>query len=250
MDRIDFLKSLDFTEYESKAISSLLSLGIATPKQISLNSGVPQNKLYPLIKKLEKESLLSLVPAETKKYKLLNFKTNISKRISDKESRLKEIKSLSKEIEQIEEPNNEALISIVKSQEAIMEKLSEQNNKVKHEILGVQRNWKVWAGGLREMEKSIKSGVKVKLIGVINDETLPRAKEWKSLGCKIRKFNNKFGQFPLRFTIFDNKEARLTIGKPEIQDPKDYITIWTKSKPLIVMLRKQFMEMWDSSEKF
>ena len=48
--------------------------------------------------------------------------------------------------------------------------------------------------------------------------------------------------------IFDGKEARITIGKPEIPDLENYITIWTKSKPLVNILRKQFSEMWKESE--
>ncbi len=97
------------------------------------------------------------------------------------------------------------------------------------------------------MKKAIKKGVEVKMIGIINDETKEKVLEWKKIGCKIKAYNEKFGQYPLRFTIFDNKEARITIGKPEISDPKDYITIWTKSKPLINTLRAQFMNMWNNS---
>jgi len=131
-----------------------------------------------------------------------------------------------------------------------MNKLAETNPKVKKEILGIQRNWKYWGQGIRAMKESIKSGVNVKLIGIINKETEPRAKQWKNIGCNIRKHNLKFGDYPLRFTIFDNKEARITIGKPEIKNPEDYITIWTSSKPLISILRKQFFETWKESKKF
>jgi len=132
-----------------------------------------------------------------------------------------------------------------------MNKLTEANKNVKKEILGVQRNWKIWGEGLRQMEKSVKRGVDVKFIGVINNKNVDKVKEWRKTGCKIRGFNkNKFGDYPLRFSIFDNKIARITIGKPEIQNPKDYITIWTDSKALINMLRKQFLEMWKESEKF
>jgi hypothetical protein len=131
-----------------------------------------------------------------------------------------------------------------------MNKLAENNPKVKKEILSVQRNWKVWGEGLRAMQETIKKGVKVKIIGEINQETKKRAQEWKQVGCKIKAYNKKFGEYPLRFSIFDNKEARITIGKPEIQNPEDYITIWTTSQPFIAILRKQFIEMWTESEKF
>ena len=46
MNRIDFFKDLDFSEYEAKTLSSLIKLKSGKVKQISLDSGVPQNKLY------------------------------------------------------------------------------------------------------------------------------------------------------------------------------------------------------------
>ena len=88
------------------------------------------------------------------------------------------------------------------------------------------------------------------MIGVINDETKKRALEWKKTGCKIKAYNKMFGENPLRFTIFDNKEARLNIGKPEITNPDNYLTIWTKSPALINTLRRQFESMWKECENF
>ena len=252
MDKPTFFQHLGFSEYESKALASFAKLNSATPREISADSLVPQNKLYQIIKSFEKLGILASLPSEIKKYKLINFKTFINSKIKEKESHLKQLKQSSKSLEKEKQNEKEEqfIFSLIKGQQAIMNKLAEQNPKVKHEVLGVQRNWKVWAEGLRAMQNAIKKGVKVKIIGAINPETQKRAEEWKSLGCQVRAYNNKFGEHPLRFTIFDNKEARVTIGKPEIPNPEDYVTIWTTSKPLISILRKQFMDMWKESEKF
>lgn len=247
MDKLDFFKSLEFSEYESKTISSLIRLKNASAKEINHDSGVPQNKLYNILKIFEKKGILAILP--DKKYQLINLKTFINNKIEQKENKLIEIKKSAVNIEKIKY-NEEFFLSLIKGQKAIMNKLAEKNPDVKKEILGVQRNWKYWGEGIRVMKDSIKRGVDVRMIGVINEETEKRALEWKKIGCKIKKYNEKFGNLPLRFTIFDNKEARITIGKPEIKDSKDYITIWTSSKPLINILRKQFMEMWKESEKF
>jgi len=251
MDKKLFFTSLGFTEYESLTLSSFLKLKKANAKQLSLDSGVPQNKLYQILKIFEKLSLISHIPSEKKEYKLLNVQTYINKKIEEKETQLKEIKRSSKDIEKIKESEEESVFSLIKGQQAIMDKLAEENfNKKNKEILGVQRNWKIWGGGLRAMQKSIKMGTKVKMIGIINEETKSRALEWKKIGCKIRAYNSKFGENPLRFTIFNGKRMRLTIGKPEIQDPKDYITIWTTSKALINIMRAQFEKMWEESAPF
>jgi len=250
MEKIEFLKSLGFSEYESKTLVSFIKLKSATAKEIYHDSQVPQNKFYQIAKNFEKLGILSLIPGESKKYRLINLQTFIKNKIKEKENNLKQLKSTSKNFEQIKDKEEQFIFSLIKGQKTIMDKIAEHNPKVKHEILGVQRNWKIWGEGLRNMQRAIKKGVKVKMIGIINEETRKRAEEWKSLGCKIRAYNIKFGEYPLRFTIFDNKEARITIGKPEITNPEDYLTIWTTSKPLIAVLRKQFLEMWEESKKF
>lgn len=250
MNKTDFFQKLGFSEYESKVLSSFSDLQKATAKEISLGSGVPQNKLYQIIKKFEVLGLLALIPGKLKKYELINLQTFVNTKLKEKESKLKELRENSRKVENLKQGEEDFTFSLIKGQKAIMDKLAENNLKVKKEILGVQRNWVVWGEGLRAMQKAVKKGVKVKQIGIINSETEKRAREWKSIGCEIRKYNPQFGEFPLRFGIFDNKEARITIGKPEVSKSENYITIWTTSKPLITLLRKQFLDMWKESERF
>lgn len=250
MAKIDFFKSCGFSEYESKTLASMVRLKTATPREISFDSGVPQNKLYRILKEFEKQGILEFLPYDVKKYRLINLKSFIENKMKEKEDRIKQIKKSLKNIESVKDDESQFMFSLIKGQKSIMNKLAESNIKVKKEILGVQRNWKVWGKGLIDMKKAIKKGVDVKLIGVIDENTKERAEEWKRIGCKIKEYNTKFGEYPLRFSIIDNKQARITIGKPEIPDPKNYITIWTKSKPLINILRAQFLKMWKESKRF
>jgi len=89
MDKQDFLQSLGFNEYESKALSSLIKLQSASPKEISQDSSVPQNKLYQIIKNFEKLGIVALIPDKTKRYELINFNSFISNKIKEKEKQLK-----------------------------------------------------------------------------------------------------------------------------------------------------------------
>jgi len=248
MKKVDFFIDLGFTQYESKILVSLVKLKIATPKQISLDSDVPQNKLYQTLKKFEDLGILAIVPADLKKYELINIKTFINNRIKEKKEKLKQLNQVSKNLQITNHDEKQAVFSLIKGQRAIMNKLAEMNQIVKKEILGVQRGWKYWAQGIRAMKKAIDRGVNVKLIGVVNKENLNRVLEWYKIGCKIKVYNPEFGDFPLRMGVFDNKFARITMGKPEIQNSKDYITIWSDSKALINMLKRQFNEMWKNSE--
>lgn len=248
MDRVKFFRELRFTEYEAKVLSSFVKLGAASPKEISVDCEVPQNKLYSILNKFELDGIVCQVPSSSKKYKLINLKTCIDERINEREAVLKDLKKGIKEIGKMKEPEEEFSFSLIRGQRAIMNQLAEQNAKSSKEVFGVQRNWRYWAEGIRQMEKTIKKGADVRMIGVVNEETWKRAKEWKKVGCKLRKYNGKFGEFPLRFSVFDGNVARITIGRPEIKERKDYITIWTDSKPLVRMLRNQFLQMWKECE--
>ena len=249
MDKFEFFKSLGFSDYESKTLVSLTKLKRATAKELSLDSGVPQNKLYFILKKFQEQGILSLVSLEPKKYELINIKSFINSKIKEKEDGLKELKKSFKDIEKVQDKEEQFVFSLIKGQRAIMNKLVEINKKTEKEILGVQRNWKYWGEGIRTVEKAIKKGVDVKFIGAVNDKNYEKVKEWKKIGCKIKAYNKKFGPYPLRFSIFDKKFARITIGKPEIRESKEYITILTDSKPFVRMLRNQFMQMWKECKK-
>jgi len=229
---------------------SLIKLKYASPKEISFDCSVPQNKLYGILKKFEQEGLIAVMPGQIKKYQLINIKGFVQDKVKEKETKLKEMKKISGSLKKISFSEEQFVFSLIRGQRAIMNKLAENNVKVKKEIIGVQRNWKVWGEGLRAMEKAVKKGVSVKFIGNVDGKSGKKALEWKKIGCKIRGYNKKFGEYPLRFSIFDGKEARITIGKPEIQNPEDYITIWTTSKPIVNILRKQFMDMWKESKDF
>ena len=194
-------------------------------------------------------SLMNKDEFQSKKYKLVNLQTFIENKIKETDENLKILKKDSKKIK---EPidSDEFSFSLIKSQRAIMNKLAEHNPEVKKEVFGVQGSWKVWGKGLREMQNAIRKGVNVRAIGIINKETRKRALEWKKTGCEIRIWNKKFGDYPLRFTVFDSKWARITFGKPEIADSKDYITFWTNSKSLIRMLKREFEVLWKGCKAF
>lgn len=250
MNKLELLKALEFTDYEARVISSLNKIGKATPKEINQDSGVPQNKIYGILRSLENNGLIAHIPSNQKKYQLINLKSYLNNKVIEKQKEIINLKEASKNIETIKEQEKEFVFSLIKGQIPTMNKLAEYNQKVKKEILGVQRNWKIWGEGLRAMKRATSRGVSVKIIGLINNNTEKKAEEWKKVGCKIKAYNDRFGDYPLRFSIFDNNIARITIGKPEIPNPKDYITIWTDSKPLIAMLRNQFFEMWKECKNF
>ena len=99
------------------------------------------------------------------------------------------------------------------------------------------------------MKEAIDGGINVKMICTFEENKIPSYKAWLKTGAKIRVFNEKlFGPLLPRISIFDGTIARLTIGKPEVKNEEEYITIWTESKAFAQMLRSHFMNMWKDSK--
>ena len=71
------------------------------------------------------------------------------------------------------------------------------------------------------------------------------------MGVEIRFFNTElYGELLPRITIFDENIARITIGKPEIENKEEYLTTIIESHVFITMLKVHFMQMWENSIVF
>ena len=239
---IEVLKKLGFTEYEAKTYLALAKLKIASISEIAAVSKVPRNKVYEALKKLEEKGKVVSLPISPRKYKINDIETlredvkDLSKKVSDL---IKKVKRKSN-VDEFKE-----LFWIIKGKKNIIEKLAIQNTKTEKEILACNRLTRIIPKNIAIMRKAIERGVKVKIICEFDKKNIEVYKEWIKTGAKIRVFNKKlFGPLLPRITIFDGKVARFTIGKPEIQNEDNYITLWTESKAFAQMLRKHFMNMW------
>jgi len=119
MNRIEFFKDLGFQEYEAKTLSSLIKLKSENPKEISLDSNVPQNKLSQILRKFEGLGIIAVLPTEPKKYQLINIKTFISKKLKEKQEKLKQLQKSSKKIDLIEDNEKQAVFSLIKGQKQL-----------------------------------------------------------------------------------------------------------------------------------
>jgi sugar-specific transcriptional regulator TrmB len=57
---IETLKKLGFTEYEARAYISLVGFGMATAREIHENSGVPQGRIYSVLKSLSDRNFIEI----------------------------------------------------------------------------------------------------------------------------------------------------------------------------------------------
>lgn len=245
MDHRKLLKRLGLSEYESRAYLALATLGPSSVKDIVSQSNIPRNKTYEALQKLEQRNLISTLPVTPRKFKITNPEL-LEEEVKELNSSIQSLKKL------IETPiANEFkdLFWVIKGQDAIINKLAAENKKAKKEILACSRLSKRFYKNIRIIKECVDKGINFKIICNFKSENIKSYKAYLDTGAKIRVFNEKaFGPLLPRITIFDGSIARLTIGRPEVKDNKEYITLWTESKVFATMLKSHFNNMWKRCE--
>ena len=249
MDGFEVLRKLGFTEYEAKAYLALATLGEASAKDIASKSSLPKNKVYEVLQALEEKEKVVSVPVSPRKFKVVDVDS-----LSDLvEVKKKELLTLEKECRLfVTETKKRSTIDdskeffwILKTKKAIEQKLRMYNRDVKKEILSCHTFSRDFPVGVREVEKAVKRGISVKVLTPVTKENKKRIKEWLDVNIDVRKAQKYPGA--VRFTVFDGKAVRLTIGDPEAKGKEDFRTLWIESKSFASLMREQFLSMWDNS---
>jgi sugar-specific transcriptional regulator TrmB len=244
MDGLKLLKKLGFSDYESRAYLSLCRLGPSSVKEIVADSGLPRNKTYEALEKLENKNHVMILPISPRKYKITNPEL-LKEEIKEMDGAINNL------IRLVEQPKNaeyKDLFWVIKGRKAIIEKLAVEDEIVKEEILSCSELNKIIYKNIRIIKEKTKSGVKVKFITPFDKKNIEVYNAWIDAGVEIRIFDEKkFGALLPRMTILDKKTGRITIGIPEVKNEEEYITLWTESRAFCNMLRNQFMNMWKKS---
>ena len=251
MENIDLLRRLGFTEYEAKAYLALSQLGEASAKQIAEKSGLPKNKVYEILENLEGEEKIVSVPVTPKKFRV----SDVDSLVDDVASKKEEILALESACQLFVEEarrmkrvdDQKEFFWILKTKKAIEQKLRFNNKNVRKEILSCHTFSREFPVGVREIEKAVQRNVDVKVLTPVDRKNKKRIDEWVSVGATVRKVKKYPGA--LRFTIFDGKAVRLTIGDPEASTKDDFRTLWIESPSFAALLREQFMSMWDAGKE-
>lgn len=254
MDKNKIFKELGFNEYETKIYLTLNKLKSATATQISQNSTVPRNKVYEVIDIMIKKGFIMELPIKPKQYKITSL-DKLNELIEEKKQNVNILDSLTKNlIDNLKKENFQGKpdekVWLIKGQKNIVEKIAYEMNNVQEESLSMFRNNAAIGSSYRNTKKAMEKGVKIKIIGCLNDKkSLEKLKPYLDLGIEFRIYNEeKFGDFGTRFTIFDKKKCRITIGKPEVEKKEDYITMWIESPSLVNLMRILFLMIWEQCE--
>jgi len=246
----DFLKEFGFTEYEAKVYEALTRLNSAKASKIAKYSGVPKNKVYECLIKLVENNFVSSLNVTPQEYKIRDLQ-QFQEIVDKKKNKLTELQQKIAEIsENLQKRSFEIKESAVvfKGKKKIIQMLKEATTKTKEYQYTFGGNLVFDYQSAYHIKNAIVRGVKFKFLVHYDPKRKKAYKNWEKIGVQIR-FYPKEEQKSIRFSTFDGKECRITIGKPEIAQEEDYLSFWIESPAFSLMLKDQFLEMWKKGQK-
>ena len=119
-DIIDQLMILGLTQYQAKVYRSAFFLKECSIQQIALHSGVPDAKIYSVIRELERQGLIVEIPTtRPTKFQAIPLYTHLTKNMNRLETISQKITSYFKNVEQnrtSEKPSEPSEILLIKNE--------------------------------------------------------------------------------------------------------------------------------------
>ena len=239
------LKEFNFTDYETKIYLALTRLNRATAHQIARSSGVPANKVYECLVKLAERGFIATLELYPRQYSLTGTQ-RFKDILAEREEKIKRIKGSIIELQRTIEQQNtdiECPTLVLKGKDKIVRKLSEASERAQNYAYSFVGNLDYYPTSARYVRESVTRGVDTRFL-VHKDTQQNRAiLQWKKVGVKIKQYP-KDEQKSIRFSTFDDKFCRITIGSPEITREEEYLSFWIESPAFSSLLKDQFLEMW------
>ena len=243
----EILNEIGFTEYKAKVYKTLLFLGIASSATVAKESGVPQTKAHGILNELAKEGFAIMIPGRPTRFKAIPPSSAIIPIIEEriqKENKLKEeIKKAEENLVAKEFPKREILI--FQGWNIIRKIYVDDKFKSKKEILLFIRFGKPNPDIVETIEKSIKKGVKVKILGPYRKEKETTIFFYKNLGCEVRVL--KEFTFPLiTFGVYDEKVLHLRFYTPSGEE--EGLLVRIEDEETAKLMKEVFNELWKKAE--
>ena len=249
MQEQQLLKQFGFTEYEIKIYTTLLQRGAATAKEIADSSGVPSNKVYAALLELIEKGFVATLNLRPKQYKITSMQPFKDILMSRKKEIKKTERTLASFQQMLQQKHHdlEDVALVLKGKKKIVQMLAEASENTKEFGYSFVGDLYFDYLSARSVANAIQKGVDFRFLVHKNTEHIREVKQWKKIGVKIKYYPKK-EQKSIRFSTFDAKVCRITIGKPEIVNEEDYLSFWIESPAFASLLRDQFLNMWKKSK--
>lgn len=249
MQEQQLFKEFGFTEYETKVYLSLVQLGSSTALSIQQHTGVPSNKVYASLLSLIERGYVGTLPLRPKQYRV----TGIQQFQETLEKKQKNIATLGKQLQQLKEQitsqqsDLQDVALVLKGKKKIMQMLAEASDNAQQFGYSFVGDLYFDYYSAKSVAQALKRGLEFRFLVHQTTQNKTAILKWKKVGVKIRYYP-KEEQKSIRFSTFDAKVCRITIGKPEIEQEEDYLSFWIESPAFASLLRDQFLTMWKKSK--
>jgi len=253
----NLLRDFGLTEYEIKALVTLLKLKIATADQISEVGNIPLPRVYDTLTELKDKGFVLISKTRPKKFKptapekALNNLIKVRRErfeqgIVNLESNIKKLNKIVTEIEPLGSYEKTFEIWSTEKRSNMQAMFNETENKAKKEILIFAGDMSWLPERIDNLKNAIKNGVKVKaLIAKTDSKEIDRhINKIKKMGAEI-----KFGhQSPLRGEIIDENSALIAFKSSNVKEDETKsryeLTIF-ENPVMIKVLKENFNFWWD-----
>lgn len=249
MEIEEVLRKLDFTEYEARVYKALLFLISATPREISKETKVPQTRVYSILENLSRRGVISVLPGRPIRYQIippeLGLVTIIEEKKKEMESLEEKVKTTVWNFDYKQPPQRK--IAIFQGWNLIQKIIAMDVKKAKKEILRFMRFGEIDEEIFSEMEKAIKRGVEIKILGQYRKER--EAVIWKywKIGCEVKllPFN---GTVVTKESIFDGEIFHIACNEPaptpERIIKEEGFLVRINDKPTAEFAKEKFIRLW------
>ena len=234
----------DLNEYEGRAYTIVATSGPLTATEISRKANIPEAKVYEVLRKLRKKSLVETFNCRPQLWHSPQPDETIKQAINTKLLYIKEIEKKAKElIKKLTPEKNDYSISFGYGKEGFLKKAAEILNRTdkcgcattvsfsRHPVLD------------NVVISAIKRGIEIRMLGLKPEDELVKArlKWYRNIGVKIRL--TETNGWPV-MGVGDDREACL-----RIDGNGEYEWIWTTYKPLVAMIKNSFDMAWKEARK-
>lgn len=241
------LEQEGLNQYQQKAYKALLLLKSSTAAEIASKSGVPEAKLYEVLRSLEARGLAGSTVSRPKKFFLQRPEQAFHSSVQKREESLQKERGLLQALARVaaEKPREEA-ITLLRGRDVVLRHLvaymKESVSKTCDACFPFSNAYNPMTNAIKEKAEE---GVRIRLLGQVTSDNYAIVKKYLKWGAEVRNCRKIAPPDPLRFSVYDNRASNFTLTDAE----RDYVTIWTDSEPVVRSIADLFTYYWTNGLK-
>ncbi|UCG95126.1 MAG: TrmB family transcriptional regulator [archaeon] len=239
MEIVETLRKIGMTEYEARIYLVLVKHGSQSAKEIATKSGVPKNRIYESVERLQREGFIEEIPGTPKRYSAVNPEGPLGERLESLEDAKKNLEALYEK----SKGKTESPVRISYGRKSAIGARFFDFNLVKMSmstIVGLKHISTPRLGMIdREAKKAGERGVKIRVLLNMNYS------ENKEKANFLSKYGIKYKHFPAEdfvMAVLDEKIVRIEVPDPE----RERINIWIENEDLAKKMQAFFDREWNN----